>query len=387
MLAAALIQWEQTRGKRTDRYAPHSSATTMKLSLGIIGAGSIGTVHAQTATRLGVPVASIWDVALRKAQALAKVSAGAQAAESLEALLADPRVNAVVVATPNDTHAAIACAAIAAGKHVLLEKPMATSVAECDRIMAALARGGVRLQMGFVYRHAPAPRAVKADIDAGRFGRIYHAKCSMYRRRGIPGLGGWFTTRARSGGGPLIDLGVHVIDQALTLCGSPHAIRASGALYATFGPRMRDYVYEEMWAGPPRFDGVFDVEDHATALVRCEGGLTIEVNVTWAGNIPDRQLPEGVTLFGEKAGCRFTLLGDEVIVAEQSGRSLVDRPLVFDAGRALERAFEGQLLQFRSVVEEGVEPPASAAQGRAVQSVLEAIDRSSREGREVEIAP
>jgi len=358
----------------------------MDLTLGIIGAGSIGTVHAQTAVRLGVPVARIWDIATTKAASLARATADARAAASLDELLADPRVTAVIVATPNDSHAEIACRALDAGKHVLLEKPMALSVAECDRILAAMARTRGRLQMGFVYRHAPAPTAVKAEIDAGRFGRIYHAKCSMYRRRGIPGLGGWFTTRAKSGGGPLIDLGVHVIDQALWLCGFPQAQRASGAAYATFGPRMRDYVYEEMWAGPPRYDGVFDVEDHATALVRCEGGLTIEVNVTWAGNIPDRQLPDGVALFGEKAGCRFTLLGDEVILAEESSGAIVDRPLAFDSKRALERAFEAQLQSFQNVVEQGHSPQASAEQGRDVQAIIESIDRSSAEGREVEVA-
>jgi len=357
----------------------------MALSLGIIGAGSIGTVHALAAVRNAMRVAAVWDIDCPKAATLAAKAPGARAACDLDDLLADPRVNAVIVATPNDTHAEIACRAIAAGKHVLLEKPMATSLAECDAIMAALARAKVRLQMGFVYRNAPAPRAVKAEIEAGRFGRIYHAKCSMYRRRGIPGLGGWFTTRARSGGGPLIDLGVHVIDQVLWLCGHPRAMRASGATYATFGPRMRDYVFEEMWAGPPRFDGVFDVEDHASALVRFEGGMTVELNVTWAGNIPDRQLPDGVTLFGERAGCRFTLLGDEVVIATEAGDTLVDRRLEFDATRALDRAFEDQLRSLERSVDGRSAPAASAADGRAVQAIIDAIDRSSRAQCEVEV--
>lgn len=357
----------------------------MRISLGIIGAGSIGTVHTEAAQRLGLPIARVWDIDRSKAMALAARASGARAAASLDDLLADPGVNAVVVATPNDTHAEIACRAIEAGKHLLLEKPMATSVSECDRIVSALDRSSVGLQMGFVYRHAPAPRAVKAEIEAGSLGRIYHAKVSMYRRRGIPGLGGWFTTRTRSGGGPLIDLGVHVIDQALWLCGFPRATRASGALYANFGPRMHDYIFEQMWAGPPRLDGIFDVEDHATALVRFDGGLTLEINVTWAANIPDGGLPDGVALFGERGGCRFTLLGDSVIVAGESGRALVDRSLSFDATRALDRAFEGQLLSFQRMVEAGEPPVATAAQGRAVQAILDAIARSSHAEREVEV--
>lgn len=357
----------------------------MHFSLGIIGAGSIGTVHATTAARLGLAVPLVWDIDPARSERLAAKVPGLEAVPSLEAILADSRINAVVIATPNDLHAEMACAALDAGKHVLLEKPMALDAGQCDRILEASVRSDRRLQMGFVYRHAPAPQAVRAEVAAGRLGRIYHAKCSMYRRRGIPGLGGWFTTKARAGGGPLIDLGVHVIDQALWLCGFPRATSVSGACYATFGPRMADYVYEEMWAGPPRLDGVFDVEDHATALVRFEGGLTLEVNVTWAGNMPEQALPDGIALFGDKAGCRFTLLGDEVIIAGERGRALVDMPLRFDAQRALERAFESQMRSFQAVVEHRHEPCATAAQGRQVQAIIDAIYRSSADGREAPV--
>jgi len=357
----------------------------MNFSLGIIGAGSIGTVHATTAQRLGLSVPLVWDIDPTRSAALAKKVPQLRAVPSLDALLADPHVNAVVVATPNDLHAEIACRALDAGKHVLLEKPMALNGPECDRIIEALGRTDRRLQMGFVYRHAPAPQALHAEISRGGLGRIYHAKCSMYRHRGIPGLGGWFTTKARSGGGPLIDLGVHVIDQVLWLCDFPRAASASGACYATFGPRMKDYVFEEMWAGPPRLDGVFDVEDHATALVRFEGGLTMEVNVTWAGNVPDKSLPDGIALFGEQGGCRFTLLGDEVTIAGEQGRTLAARRLAFDSDRALDRAFEAQLRSFQSVVEEHRQPMATARHGRQVQSIIDAIYRSSDEGREVAV--
>ena len=217
----------------------------MAISLGIVGAGSIGTVHALAAKRAGVSVGGVWDLQLDRAKRLAGQVPGARATKGLDDLLQDDRIHGVVIATPNDSHCEIAIRAIEAGRHVLLEKPMATTLSECDHIVAALEKSKVKLQMGFVYRFAPAPRAVRETIDSGELGRIYHAKVSMYRRRGIPGLGGWFTTRARSGGGPLIDLGVHVIDQALWLCGFPVAERASGVLYANFGPRMRDYVYEE----------------------------------------------------------------------------------------------------------------------------------------------
>ena len=140
----------------------------------------------------------------------------------------------------------------------------------------------------------------------------------MYRRRGVPGLGGWFTTKARSGGGPLIDLGVHLLDATLHLMGHPRVIRVSGATYSTFGRRLKAYAHTSMWAGPPDFAGTCDVEDHVTALLRCEGGATIELNATWAMNIPDNALPDGIALFGEQGGCRFGLQDRALTVATEA---------------------------------------------------------------------
>ncbi len=357
----------------------------MPLALGFVGAGAIAGVHAEAARRLGMRVAGVWDTNPAKGPAFAEKHPGVAVHASLDALLADRGIPAVVVAVPNAAHADVACRALAAGKHVLLEKPMATSTAECDRIIQAMERAGKGLQMGFVYRQAPLPRLVASLIAAGRLGRIYHAKASMYRRRGVPGLGGWFTTRRESGGGPLIDLGVHVLDMVLHLCGQPAPLRASGACYSTFGRRMKDYVFVDMWAGPPRLEGVCDVEDHATALVRFAGGLTVEINVTWAMNIPDGALPDGVALFGERGGCHFPLLGERLVLATEEDGRIADVAPVVDARRALERAFESQLQGFAAMVETNAPPLATAAEGRRVQSILDAIAESSAADREVEV--
>ena len=196
-------------------------------------------------------------------------------------------VDAIVVAVPNKFHKDIAIAALTAGKDVLLEKPMALNAAECREINAAAKKSGKILQMGMVQRFSPTANTASALIKAGRLGNVYHAKSNIYRRRGIPGLGGWFTTKALSGGGPLIDLGVHILDLSLFLMDFPKPLRVSGKVYDNFGKDMKNYVYESMWAGPPKYDGTFDVEDSAHAMIRFEGGLTMEFNATWAGNFPD----------------------------------------------------------------------------------------------------
>jgi len=357
----------------------------MAMTLGIIGAGAIGNVHADTAHRAGIPVAGCWDVNPAKGQAFSSRHAGARACGSVDELLAMPEVNAVVVSVPNVDHADVACRALEAGKAVFLEKPMAMNVAECDRIIATLERTRGRLQMGFVSRSTPASRTVKHFIDHGTFGSIYHVKCSLYRRRGVPGLGGWFTTKATSGGGPLIDLGVHVIDLALYLAGNPRPERVSGVTYSNFGRRMKDYVHTSMWAGPPRLDGTCDVEDHATALVRCSGGLTIEVNVTWAMNVDEKSMSNGVTVFGDRGGCFFPIFGKQFSIATEAGGRVADLVPEFACGNPEHDAWDEQYRMFRAMVESGAPPHADAAAGRRVQSVLDAVYRSSAEGREVEV--
>lgn len=357
----------------------------MAMTLGIIGAGAIGNVHADTAVRAGIPVAGVWDVNPAKGAAFGRKHVGARVCASVAELLGMKEVDSVVVAVPNVDHAKVACQALEAGKTVFLEKPMAMSVAECDRIIATLGRTKGRLQLGFVSRSTPASRQVKHFIETGAFGRIYHVKCSLYRRRGVPGLGGWFTTKAKSGGGPLIDLGVHVIDLSMWLAGDPAPERVSGATYANFGRRMKDYVYTSMWAGPPRLDGTCDVEDHATALVRCAGGLTIEANVTWAMNVDERHMSNGITVFGDKGGCFFPVFGKQFTIATEAGGRVADLAPEFASGNVEHDAWDEQYRMFRAMAEHGTPPHADAAAGRRVQQVLDAVYRSSAEGREVEV--
>ena len=353
--------------------------------LGMIGCGGIGNVHAATARRAGIEIVGAWDILQERAEAFVK-EYGGTAVASLDELLAMKSIDAVVVAVPNDRHAACACAALRAGKHVLLEKPMALSTAQCDEILAAAKASTGSLQMGFVCRQSPTALAAKKWIDSGRFGEIYHIKASLYRRRGIPGLGGWFTTKAHSGGGPLIDLGVHVIDLALHLAGHPRVERVSGMTWSKFGSPIADYRFTSMWAGPPKLAGVFDVEDAATALIRCAGGLTIEVNVTWAANIPEGSTRDGISIWGTRAGAWFDVLGKELSIATEEEGMLVDLKPQFDATDPMGQAWDEQYRHFAQMVTHRKTPVATGCQGRSLQAVIDAIYESSKQNREVEIS-
>ncbi|MGI9429361.1 MAG: Gfo/Idh/MocA family protein [Bythopirellula sp.] len=355
----------------------------MSIRLGIIGAGTIGEVHAQAATEAGQTVSRIADVDLSRAQDLAAEYPGCAATDQAGEVFADAAIDAVVVCVPNRWHKELAIAALQAGKDVLLEKPMGLNAGECSEIIAAAAEHKRILQIGMVYRYSAAGTAAKAVLESGDLGTIYHAKAHLYRRRGVPGLGGWFTTKELSGGGPLIDLGVHIIDISSWLMGFPKAERVSGKVYSFFGKRMKDYVYEDMWAGPPKLDGKCDVEDSAHAMIHFAGGCTLDLQVSWAINMPtlNMESAETIGIFGDKGGLTFKLSGECVDVAtEKFGRNVDEQILLAETDQFIEQAKE-----FAACVESRDTPTATGEHGLYTQSIIDAIYESSETNQEIKL--
>jgi len=353
----------------------------MSVKLGLIGVGAIGQTHLAAAKAAGVEVAGLADINDKLGKRIGAEHKIPLVTDDPHELIKSDSIDAVIVGVPNKLHAPLTIAALEAGKDVLVEKPMAMNVEQCRQMNAAAKKHNRILQVGFVSRYSAVGAAAKKYVDAGRLGHVYHVKTAYYRRRGIPGLGGWFTTKAMSGGGPLIDLGVHLIDLAMYLMGSPKPVRVSGKVYANFGPRMKDYVYESMWAGPPNYSGVFDVEDAAHALVRFNGGTTLELNTTWAGNFCEDALPGGIALFGDRAGLSFKLGGSALRIATEDQGHNVD---ITPALRTAEQ-FREQVTYFAGCVENRRQPHANGASGELVQSIIDAIYESSRLDREVEM--
>ena len=281
------------------------------------------------------------------------------------------------VCTPNYLHNVITIAALKAGKHVFCEKPMAVNAHLAQDMVRAAKAAGKKLQIGMTWRQRAESQMIKEYVEQGRLGHIYHIRAVMRRRRGVPGLGGWFTTKAMSGGGGLIDCGVHYLDLVMWLSNNWHAERVSASTYSEFGRRMRNYTYVGMWAGPPKYDGVCDVDDYATGMARFARGTTLSFEISWAGNNTQDSYIE---LLGDKGGIRAFDDHPAVLFTEEHGRLANVMTKTAEVPD-----FEVQARKFVNAVLGKGEVAATGEQGVAVMHLIDAIYKSSRLGKEVAV--
>ena len=210
------------------------------LRVGIVGLGWTGWTHLKAYQEL--PNVEVVALAGYEADRLAQYGREFNVPNlyrEYQDLLARDDLDVVSVCTPNQLHAPVAIGALAGGRHVVCEKPLARSSTEALAMVEAARKADRVLHTIFNHRERGDVVALKRYIDEGGLGRIYHAKASWMRRNGIPTLGSWFTNKEMAGGGPLIDLGVHMLDLALYLTGEPQIATVSAATYAELGPRGR----------------------------------------------------------------------------------------------------------------------------------------------------
>jgi len=226
-----------------------------------------------------------------------------------EELLEDDTLDVVSVAVPTFLHHPITIAALDRGLHVLCEKPIARTVEEAQSMVEAAERNDRVLDVAFNHRRRGDIETLKAVVDSGRLGRIYYAKAWWMRRTGIPTAGSWFTSHEQAGGGPLLDIGIHVLDYALYLLGQPAVTTVSASTYDLLGTAG--------FGSSPTSDktgggGRFDVEDLASAFLRLEDGGTLLVESSWAAHRTDGD-EFGVTLFGTEGGADLRVVDMEPV--------------------------------------------------------------------------
>ena len=349
-----------------------------KVRIGIIGMGMIGAVHAKAFQGIsGAEAAAVCDCRPDCLKAKGEEFGVSRLFTDYRKMLAEPDLDAVVVATPNHAHYTTTMDALKAGKHVLCEKPMALNARQARQMAAAAGKAGKLLQMGMVRRQNAESRVARGMIEKGALGRIYHMHMVLRRRRGIPGLGGWFTTRSLSGGGVLIDIGVHFFDLVMWLADMWRPERVSASLYAEFGRRMKEYVYTAMWAGPPKYDGTFDVDDYATGIVRFAGNATLSFELSWAANCEDVNFVE---ILGNKGGMRLHDDNGLALFTEHNGHLADIRPQYAEV-----EVFAAQAENFARAIRGKGKPAATAEQGAALMALLDAIHRSAESGKEAAV--
>jgi predicted dehydrogenase len=352
-------------------------ASSDLLRIGLIGAGNIGNVHLNTFKNLpDATISAVTDSLLPLAEQRAAEYGIAKVHATAEALIADTQLDAVIIGVPNQFHAPLAVQALQAGKHVLLEKPMGIDLPAAKQILRAHKESGKVLMVGHQMRWEWLPLQIKEQVEKGALGHIYNAKAGWFRRKGIPGWGTWFTQKAESGGGPLIDIGVHLLDLALHLMGNPKPVSVYGSAYAEFGPKKRGIGN---W-GKPNWNGTFDVEDLATALIKLDNGSTLSLEVSWAVHMDTDNQPF-IHLMGSEGGA--SLRGDSgkllMETFDRAGEISLNTPQNDEGGRIrLSR-------HFVECIREGKEPLTSALSGFTNNLVLEAIYESSRTGNEIKL--
>ena len=291
-------------------------------------------------------------------------------------LLKDETIDSVDICTPNYLHSIIAVAAFEAGKHVFCEKPDAVNVEEVLKMNRAAEKAGKTLMIMRNNRFSPASQYAKKYIESGAMGDIYCGRSGWQRRRGIPGKGGWFTTKAQSGGGPLIDLGVHMIDLAIWLMGSPKPVTVTGSTYCKFADSdTSDSVNSDF--GDKVSGGTFDVEDLAMGTIRFDNGAQLQIEFSWASNI--KQENRFVELRGTKSGLTWRD-GDVEVFTEMHGQGCDIHPSNLQPEK---KEHVLNLINFYDVVIDGKEPVFKPQQGIDMIKILCAIYKSAETGREV----
>ena len=277
----------------------------------IVGCGRIANnAHLPALTKLeNVRIKYACDLIIEKAQALKeKFPKIEQIITDYNEALADPEVEAVFVLTPNFAHYTITMDALRAGKHVMCEKPVTVSYELSCEMAAEADKQGKILNIGVCNRYHKSVELLEELNRQGEFGNIYHIYCSFRSFRSIPGLGGAFTDKAQSGGGALIDWGVHFLDLILYILGDAKLKNVTCDAYSEMAKDMKSYKYKSMWAEDTKDieNGVNDVDDFITGYIRTDKA-SISFNGAWAQNLDKPEM--FIDFLGDKKGARLTYGG------------------------------------------------------------------------------
>lgn len=350
-----------------------------KLRVGIIGTGNISNYHINGYLKLSdrVEVVAGCDIDEPKLQAYCDRYNIPHRYTDYNEMLAKENLDCVSVCTWNAEHKNATIASLRAGANVICEKPMAMNAKEAEEMKVVAVETGRILQIGFVQRFAQDTAVLRDFIDKDLFGKIYYAKASYLRRSGCPG--GWFGDKTRSGGGPLVDLSVHVLDLVRYLSGLPKPISAYGEIFDNLGPN-RAAGGEMTWSVSKETTDPYNVEDFATALIKFDNGLVVALETSFNLNV--KKDYTNVQLFGTKAG---STIEPNMEIYTQYGDRFVNLEPATPVPSEDDELFDREIKGFIDAVE-GVEPcRATPDDGIMIMKIIDAVYESARIGKSVEI--
>ena len=342
------------------------------LRVGFIGAGGIAGQHAKFLSVMdGVEIAAASDTSTPALEAFREkweVSAGYT---DYRAMIATEDLDAVSVCTPNFLHSGPTIDALKQGLHVLVEKPMAMGSSECTQMIAAARKAGRQLVVGYQWRFSPTAQFMRQQVADGVVGDVLYVRVQALRRRGIPSWG-VFGRKDLQGGGPLIDIGVHIIEMAHYIIGKPAPLSASASTYTYLGdskPRAKapwgDWDYR-----------TYTVEDLAVGFVRFEGGATMNVEASFAAHI--EQDVFNIQIMGTKGGLTFD---PPKLFHDHHGYMLTSAPEFLGK----DEMWKAKMAHFVRTCRTGRGNQAPGEDGLAVQQILDGLYASADAGGEVAV--
>jgi predicted dehydrogenase len=350
--------------------------SSKQLKVGVIGVGGIAGTHmsgwAESEHAIVVAGADLDAEVLGKWSAKHELESPKLYTDTAD-LFADPDIDIVDICAPSNYHADLAVAALDAGKHVICEKPLASTPEGIERMIAARDKSGKLLMtaqhMRFVGKHI----AVKKEIESGRLGDIYYTRAWWLRRSTLPARPG-FIYKKNSGGGPCIDIGVHQLDLALWLIGNPKPVSVTGVADKYVAGMPGSF---SDWGGDVAPD--MDVEDFASGFVRFEDGTSLQLEVSWLMHHPKEET--ALWIYGNQAGVEVH--NGMIYESDNEKRQRYDVKLTVMPQPHPPHATE--CMAFAKAVAEGGESPVPAEQSLAVQRILNGLYESAETGNEVRL--
>ncbi len=352
-----------------------------KLKIGIVGNGGISGCHVTGYQAIPdrAEIYALCDINRDRAMALAsRLGIPAERVfTDVHEMVKLKELDAVDVCTWNNGHAECTIAALNAGKHVLCEKPMAINAKQAKEMQDAAEKNGKHLQIGFVRRFGNDMEVLKNIEKDGFFGDIYYAKVNYTRRNGCPG--GWFSDSSRSGGGPLIDLGVHVIDFSRYLMGNHKPVSVYGITFDKLKNRPDIRKAGGYFSSDASSSEIYDVEDLAVGLIRFDNGSVISIDAAFslnqAGDKGDMEF------FGTKGGAKIT--GTVDLFSSMSGY-MTNTQLAYPTAFDFVGSFNAEIKHFVDCITvPGTKCIAPAEDGVVLMKILDGLYESSRTGHEV----